>query len=72
MLLKFPILVRKLITTLSLKLSIDSFTSEKVDELEKGIALKKEEYDTLNSMDNKDLWRKELNDFEERYKEWKK
>ena len=55
-----------------LKLSIDSFTSEKVDELEKGIALKKEEYDTLNSMDNKDLWRKELNDFEERYKEWKK
>ena len=41
-----------------LKLSIDSFTSEKVDELEKGIALKKEEYDTLNSMDNKDLWRK--------------
>ena len=55
-----------------LNLSIYNFTSEKLEELQKDIDTSKEEYETLQSMDNKDIWKKELDEFEQKYDEWLK
>ena len=52
-----------------LNLAIHNFTSEKVDELENDIKTRRERYDTLDLMDPKDIWRKELDELEEKYKE---
>ena len=55
-----------------LNLSVYNFTSEKVDELQNDIDKSKEEYKLLNEMDPKDIWRNELDVFEEKYNEWLK
>jgi DNA topoisomerase-2 len=55
-----------------LNLSVYNFTSEKVDELQNDIDKSKEEYKLLNEMDPKDIWRNELDVFEEKYDEWLK
>ena len=55
-----------------LNLSIYNFTSEKVDELINEINNKSEEYEELEKMSNKDIWRSELNIFREKYNEWLK
>ena len=55
-----------------LNLSIYNFTLEKVEDLSNGITSKREEHDKLESMDIKDIWRQELDVFEEKYNEWKK
>ena len=55
-----------------LNLSVYNFTSEKVDELQAEIDKSKEEYEGLKDMDPKDMWRKELDVFEEKYDEWLK
>tara|TARA_A100001037_G_scaffold45808_2_gene37077 strand:+ start:21598 stop:24966 length:3369 start_codon:yes stop_codon:yes gene_type:complete len=55
-----------------LNLSIYNFTLEKVEDLSNETTSKKEEHDKLESMDIKDIWRQELNAFEEKYNEWKK
>ena len=55
-----------------LNLSVYNFTSEKVDELQADIDKSKEEYEELKDMDPKDMWRKELDVFEEKYDEWLK
>ena len=53
-----------------LNLSIYNFTLEKVEELENDIEDKKEQHQTLEEMDIKDIWRNELDTFEEKYDEW--
>ena len=55
-----------------LNLSIYNFTLEKVEDLSNETTSKKEEHDKLESMDIKDIWRQELDAFEEKYNEWKK
>ena len=55
-----------------LNLSVYNFTSEKVDELQADIDKSKEEYEELKDMDPKDMWRRELDVFEEKYDEWLK
>jgi len=55
-----------------LNLSIYNFTSEKLEELQNDIDKNKEEFNSLESMDIKDIWRKELDVFEEKYDEWLK
>ena len=55
-----------------LNLSVYNFTAEKVDELQAGIDKNKEEYEELKDMDPKDMWRNELDVFEEKYDEWLK
>lgn len=55
-----------------LNLAIHNFTSEKVDELENDIKTRRDEYDKLDAMDPKDIWKKELDELEEKYKEWLK
>ena len=55
-----------------LNLSIYNFTSEKVDELDNEISEKKNDYNELNSLSNKDIWRNELALFEEKYNDWLK
>ena len=42
-----------------------------MDELEEEIKTKKDEYEKLDSMSNKDMWRNELDIFEEKYNSWK-
>ncbi|MBF76254.1 hypothetical protein CMK20_19000 [Candidatus Poribacteria bacterium] len=53
-----------------LNLSIYNFTIEKLTELEENIIYKKGEYDKLQSLSNKDIWREELDIFEKKYNEW--
>mgnify|MGYP006122582235 CR=1 FL=1 len=53
-----------------MNLSIYNFTSEKLEELQNDIDKNKEEYNSLESMDIKDIWRTELDKFEEKYDEW--
>jgi DNA topoisomerase-2 len=53
-----------------LNLSIYNFTLEKVEELENDIEDKKEQHQTLEGIDIKDIWRNELDTFEEKYDEW--
>ena len=55
-----------------LNLSVYNFTAEKVDELQAEIDKNKEEYEELKNMDPKDMWRNELDIFEEKYDEWLK
>ena len=55
-----------------LNLSIYNFTSEKLEELQNDIDKNKEEFNSLENMDTKDIWRKELDVFEEKYDEWLK
>ena len=55
-----------------LNLSIYNFTLEKVEDLSNETTSKKEEHNNLESMDIKDIWRQELDAFEEKYNEWKK
>ena len=55
-----------------LNLSIYNFTLEKVKELETEINNKKEEFNILENRDEKDIWKDELNIFEEKYNEWLK
>ena len=55
-----------------LNLSIYNFTSEKLEELQNDIDKNKEEFNSLENMDIKDIWRKELDVFEEKYDEWLK
>ena len=53
-----------------LNLSIYNFTLEKVEELENDIKNKKEQHETLEGMNIKDIWINELDIFEEKYNEW--
>ena len=55
-----------------LNLSVYNFTSEKVDELQAEIDKNKEDYEGLKDIDPKDIWRNELDVFEEKYNEWLK
>jgi DNA topoisomerase-2 len=55
-----------------LNLSVYNFTSEKVDELQAEIDKNKEDYEGLKDIDPKDIWRNELDVFEEKYDEWLK
>ena len=55
-----------------LNLSIYNFTSEKLDELENDINDRKKKYDDLEKMEIKDIWKNELDIFEEKYNEWLK
>tara|TARA_Y100000590_G_scaffold411507_1_gene505627 strand:- start:1127 stop:4474 length:3348 start_codon:yes stop_codon:yes gene_type:complete len=55
-----------------LNISIYHFTLEKVDELEQEIITKKNDYETLQSKDCKDIWKEEITLFEEKYKLWLK
>ena len=55
-----------------LNLSIYNFTLEKLDELKNDIDTKKEEHNKLKDMDIKDIWKNELDLFEEKYNEWLK
>ena len=55
-----------------LNLSIYNFTSEKVKELEDDIHTNKAERDGVSDTDVKDVWRNELNVFEEKYNLWLK
>lgn len=55
-----------------LNLSIYNFTSEKLNELEEEIKKKKEDYDTLHSRNEIDLWKEELMIFKEKYEGFKK
>jgi DNA topoisomerase-2 len=52
-----------------LNLAIHNFTSEKVDELENDIKTRREKYDKLDLIDPKDIWRTELDELEEKYKQ---
>ena len=47
---------------------IHNFTLEKVDELETDIDMKNDELDLLTNTDIKDIWKKELDEFEVMYK----
>ena len=51
-----------------LNLPVYSFTLEKVDALNNEITNKKNEYDELEKKDIKDIWKGELDLFEEKYK----
>ena len=51
-----------------LNLSVYSFTLEKVEELKENILKHKNEFDELEKKDIKDIWREELDNFEEEYK----
>ena len=51
-----------------LNLSVYSFTLEKVEELREDILKNKNEFDELEKKDIKDIWKEELNSFEEAYK----
>ena len=51
-----------------LNLSVYSFTLEKVEELKENILKHKNEFDELEKKDIKDIWREELDNFEEAYK----
>ena len=51
-----------------LNMSVYSFTLEKVDELEKQIEGKKEELQTLQDTEVKDIWIHELGEFEKQYR----
>ena len=53
-----------------LNLPVYNFTSEKLDELQEEINKNKGEYEELKNMDPKDMWRNELDVFEEKYDEW--
>ena len=53
-----------------LNLPIFNFTLEKVEELDDDITDKKEKHNTLENTDIKDIWRNELDIFEEKYNEW--
>jgi len=55
-----------------LNLSIYNFTSEKVEELEGSIAERKKKHELLEKMEIKNIWKNELDLFEEKYKEWLK
>lgn len=55
-----------------LNLSIYNFTLEKVKELEEEINVKKSELGELTNTDEKDIWNKELDIFEEKYNLWLK
>ena len=61
----------KIITTeynYLLNMQIHSFTLEKVNELSNDIEEKKNQYDNLSQKNIKDIWREELDNFEEMYK----
>ena len=51
-----------------LNMPIHNFTLEKVNELETDIDMKNDELDILSNTDIKDIWKKELDDFEVMYK----
>ena len=51
-----------------LNMPIHNFTLEKVDELETDIDMKNDELDILTNTDIKDIWIKELDEFEVMYK----
>tara|TARA_B100000214_G_C23876278_1_gene585092 strand:+ start:28 stop:420 length:393 start_codon:yes stop_codon:yes gene_type:complete len=51
-----------------LNLSVYSFTLEKVEELREDILKNKNEFNELEKKDIKDIWKEELNSFEEAYK----
>ena len=53
-----------------LNLPIFTFTLEKIEELDDDIADKKEKHNKLENTDIKDIWRNELDIFEEKYNEW--
>ena len=51
-----------------LNLSVYSFTLEKVEELNEDIMKKKNEFEELEKKDIKDIWKEELEIFEQHYK----
>jgi DNA topoisomerase II len=51
-----------------LNMPIHSFTLEKVNELQTDIEEKKDQHESLESKDIKDIWREELEEFEKEYK----
>ena len=51
-----------------LNLSVYSFTLEKVEELKETILKNKNEFDELEKKDIKDIWKEELDIFEQSYK----
>tara|TARA_B100001094_G_scaffold105859_3_gene101988 strand:+ start:1006 stop:4347 length:3342 start_codon:yes stop_codon:yes gene_type:complete len=51
-----------------LNLSVYSFTLEKVEELKEDIIQKRNQFESLENKDIKDIWKEELDLFEERYK----
>ena len=52
-----------------LNLSVYNFTLEKVEELREDILKNKNDFDELEKKDIKDIWKEELDIFEEKYKE---
>jgi DNA topoisomerase-2 len=54
-----------------LRLQISSITVEKIDKLKKDIASTIKERDELASISEKDIWLRELDEFEKAYNKWK-